>query len=65
MEIEISRVSKLYKVLRRNTDPERERTHWIARSINRDEYDDFEIAISEVSSLALVIGSLNITALVG
>lgn len=53
------------KVLRRNTDPERERTHWIARSINREEYDDFEIAISEVSSLALVIGSLNITALVG
>lgn len=53
------------KVLRRNTDPERERTHWVARSINREEYDDFEIAISEVSSLALVIGSLNITALVG
>lgn len=39
------------KILRRHKDSAKERTHWIARSVNREEYDDFDIDISRVSKL--------------
>lgn len=48
------------KILRRHKDSAKERTHWIARSVNRDEYDDFDIDISRVSKLYKVIGSVDL-----
>lgn len=47
------------KILRRHTDKNRENTHWIARSVNREEYDDFEIEIRRVSKLYKVIGGVD------
>lgn len=47
------------KILRRHTDKSKEHTHWIARSINRDEYDDFEVEISRVSKLYKVVGGVD------
>lgn len=47
------------KYLRRHPDPAKEHTHWIARSVNREEYDDFEIPIARVHLLGRVIMSVN------
>lgn len=47
------------KYLRRHPDPAKENTHWIARSVNREEYDDFEIPIARVHLLGRVIMSVN------
>lgn len=47
------------KILRRHTDKAKEHTHWIARSINRDEYDDFEVEINRVSKLYKVVGGVD------
>lgn len=46
------------KILRRHTDPKMENTHWIARSVNQ-EYDDFDIRIANVQSLAIVVMDIN------
>lgn len=46
------------KILRRHTDKEMERTHWIARSINED-YDDFDISVERVTHLYKVVSSIN------
>lgn len=50
-------ISTHIKILRRH--PDKESTHWIARSINREEYDDFDIPIQNVRSLAIVLMEIN------
>lgn len=42
------------KVLRRYKDQELSRKYWIAHSINKEEFDDFDIEISQVKSLWIV-----------
>lgn len=45
------------KILRRH--PDKESSHWVARSVNREEYDDFDILVSSVRSLAIVVMDIN------
>lgn len=42
------------KILRRHKDPELAKQYWIAHSINDRDFDDFDIAISQVRSLWIV-----------
>jgi len=42
------------KVLRRHKDPELAKNYWIAHSFNTEEYDDFDISLSQVRSLWIV-----------
>lgn len=42
------------KVLRRYKDQDLSRQYWIAHSINKEEFDDFDIEISQVRSLWIV-----------
>ena len=42
------------KILRRYKDKDLSRKYWIAHSINEDEFDDFDIEISQVRSLWIV-----------
>lgn len=42
------------KVLRRYKEQELSRKYWIAHSINKDEFDDFDIEIAQVKSLWIV-----------
>lgn len=42
------------KHLRRHTDPEMAKRYWIARSVNTDKYDDFDIDIECVHALFVV-----------
>lgn len=42
------------KYLRRHPDRSLEKRYWIARSENREEYDDFEVEISQVRHLYVV-----------
>ncbi|AVM53352.1 hypothetical protein JN06_01390 [Bacteroides zoogleoformans] len=42
------------KILRKYPEPEKEKEYWIARSIDRDNYDDFYIKISSVRGLWIV-----------
>ena len=42
------------KILRKYQDRELSYKYWIARSINREEYDDFDIEIAQVRSLWIV-----------
>ena len=42
------------KILRRYKDGDLSRKYWIAHSINEDEFDDFDIEISQVRSLWIV-----------
>lgn len=42
------------KILRRHKDPELAKQYWIAHSINDNEFDDFDITISQVRSLWIV-----------
>ncbi len=50
-------VSTHIKILRRH--PTKETTHWIARSVNRAEYDDFDVAVEHVRSLGIVVMDIN------
>lgn len=50
-------ISTHIKVLRRHKS--KEDTHWVARSVNREEYDDFEIEVSRVRGLAIVAMDIN------
>lgn len=54
---EWNNVSTHIKVLRRHKS--KEDTHWIARSINTEEYDDFEIEVGRVRALAIVAMDIN------
>ncbi|MDD7272840.1 MAG: S24 family peptidase [Prevotellaceae bacterium] len=47
------------KFIRRHPDPTKEHTHWIARSANHENYDDFEIPVASVHLLGRVIMSVN------
>lgn len=47
------------KIIRRHTDKQKESTHWIARSVNRENYDDFDIDISRVLSLCVMVMNIN------
>lgn len=42
------------KYLRRHTDKALEKKYWVARSENQEEYDDFEVEISQVRGLYIV-----------
>lgn len=42
------------KYLRRHTDKALEKKYWVARSENQEEYDDFEVEISQVRGLYVV-----------
>lgn len=52
------------KILRRHTDKNKENTHWIARSVNREEYDDFEIEIAQVARLFSVVMDVNLNEII-
>lgn len=44
----------MIKVLRRHKDPDMAAKYWIAHSLNSAEFDDFDIALSQVRSLWVV-----------
>ena len=44
----------MIKVLRRHKDPDMAAKYWIAHSLNSTEFDDFDIALSQVRSLWVV-----------
>lgn len=48
------------KILRRHPDKERRERYWIAQSINKDRYDDFEIEISKVRCLFVAVACVTL-----
>lgn len=55
---EFGGISTHVKVLKRHKEKDKETTHWVAHSINTD-YDDFEIPITHVKALSIVVMTMS------
>ena len=47
------------KILRRHKGGDKDATHWIARSINTEEFDDFDIPVHKVTHLYKVVSCIS------
>ena len=47
------------KILRRHKGEDKDATHWIARSINTEEFDDFDIPVHKVTHLYKVVSCIS------
>ena len=47
------------KILRRHKGGDKDATHWIARSINTEEFDDFDIPMHKVTHLYKVVSCIS------